>query len=203
MQSSATERDWKSNAETGERKRESGIHKTIIDKHDRLIASAVLVEGVSEGVHSADDYFIYRWKRIQNWAINAQMRPASEWLQPGHLSAQQNRQVQSYFNVSLPPSTLEQPTIKQPPIRLRLWEKKNAVLSSYGGTVNEPAWPMRNYSQLGRSIRAVCGHVSTHSCTQAPSQIFCYHGSACCETTTPCIWYGPLMLSREGRGDRK
>lgn len=46
--------------------------------------------GVSEGVHSADDYIIYRWKRIQNRAIDAQMRPAAQRLQPGRLSAQQN-----------------------------------------------------------------------------------------------------------------
>lgn len=45
--------------------RQSGFHKTITDRRDRLIASVVLQTGVSERVHSADDDLIYRWKRIQ------------------------------------------------------------------------------------------------------------------------------------------
>lgn len=43
-----------------------------------LIAFTVLL---TEGFHrdyTADDYIIYRWKRIQNTAIDAQMRPARQ-----------------------------------------------------------------------------------------------------------------------------
>ncbi len=95
----------------------SGIHKIIIiDRHDMPCRADCLPgagnRGVSQGVHSADDYIIYRWKRIQNRAIDAQMRPATQQLQPGHLSAQQNGtwalqngQVQGYFNGLLPPSS--------------------------------------------------------------------------------------------------
>lgn len=54
------QRETESQTLREKRERESGIHKTITDRRDRLIASMVLVTGVSEGVRSADDYLIYR-----------------------------------------------------------------------------------------------------------------------------------------------
>ena len=150
-----------------------------------------------EGVHSADDYIIYGWKRIQNRAINAQMRPATKRLQPERLSAQQserwalqNGQVQHCFNGSLPPFP---PKDKQP-LNGHSYHsdggRKSPGVSSFGwtskwaGVTTEELQP---FGQIHQSSLRPCFHVWTHSCTEAPSQIFCYHQSGRCETTTPCV----------------
>lgn len=71
--------------------RETVIHKRIITDRNGMPCRAGLGNReLTERVHSADEYIIYRWKRIQNRAINAQMRPATKWLQPGYLRARQN-----------------------------------------------------------------------------------------------------------------
>lgn len=168
--------------------------------------------GVSEGLHSAD-YIIYRWKRIQNRAINAQMRPAAtQRLQPGRLSAQQNEmwalqngQVQSYFNGSLPPFPLKQPAIKRPLLSFWLWAEKRQSCPHLGEPVNEPAWPLRSYGHLGRSIRAVCGHVSAFEHIPAhkhPHKSFVITKVAAVKPLHH-VWYGLLALARAVQRDRK
>lgn len=46
---------------------------------------------------------------------------------------------------------------------------------------------LQPFEQIHQSSLRACFCVLTRSCTQAPSQIFCYHQSGRCETITPCV----------------
>lgn len=46
---------------------------------------------------------------------------------------------------------------------------------------------LQPFRQIHHNSLQPCFRVWTHSCTKAPSQIFCYHPSGRSETTTPCV----------------
>lgn len=152
----------------------------------RLTASTTLVQEVFQrGVHSADDHIIYRWKRILNRAINAQMRPGDQMT--ATWSAEWDVNIESgQVQPSIWP--LKQICyLMATSITLTVEEEKISLFSAFARIAKwtsmtaEELWP---FGQIHQGGLPSCFHIWTHSCTQAPSQILRYHQSGDGEIST-------------------